>query len=120
MLLSNIAVKFSTFVAGLSIFNNEMNKDQTTLHTQHQGTIDEFKADAGLMLSDILTIQPSASIFFSYARDTRVGELLKKDGADISVFAPTNKAVMALAHKPLVLPSYIGLLYRLISFLLKA
>lgn len=52
------------------------------------------------LLSDILTIQNSASIFYSYARETDTGKLLSKDGARITVFAPTNKAVMALARKP--------------------
>lgn len=52
------------------------------------------------LLSDVLTIQNSASIFYSYARETDTGKLLSKDGARITVFAPTNKAVMALARKP--------------------
>ena len=52
------------------------------------------------ILFDTLTIQPSASIFFAYARETRVGELFKRKEARITVFAPTNKAVMALARKP--------------------
>ncbi|EJC98626.1 uncharacterized protein FOMMEDRAFT_95640 [Fomitiporia mediterranea MF3/22] len=52
------------------------------------------------MLSDILTVQTSASIFYSYARETHVGELLKREDARITVFAPTNKAVIALPRKP--------------------
>ncbi|KAH8111865.1 hypothetical protein DFH11DRAFT_1610399 [Phellopilus nigrolimitatus] len=60
----------------------------------------DFRADPGLMLSDILTVQSAASIFYSYARDTHVGELFKRPDARLTVFAPTNKAVMALARKP--------------------
>ena len=52
------------------------------------------------LLSDILTIQNSASIFYSYARETDTGKLLSKENSRITVFAPTNKAVMALARKP--------------------
>ena len=102
MLLSNIAIRFSTFIASLSVYNSQMERAQDPLSVHNEGTIDEFKAEAGLMLSDILTVQTSASIFFSYARDTRIGELLEKEGAEITILAPTNKAVMALARKPSV------------------
>ncbi|THH02806.1 hypothetical protein EW145_g6701 [Phellinidium pouzarii] len=64
------------------------------------GVDSEFKADAGLMLSDILTVQTSLSIFYSYARETQVGKRLQDETEMITVFAPTNEAVMALAHKP--------------------
>ncbi|PAV22872.1 fas1 domain-containing [Pyrrhoderma noxium] len=100
MLLSNLAIRFSTFIASLSVYNSQMERAQDPLSVHNEGTIDEFKAEAGLMLSDILTVQTSASIFFSYARDTRIGELLEKEGAEITILAPTNKAVMALARKP--------------------
>ena len=53
-----------------------------------------------LMLSDILTLQNSASIFFSYARETRFSFAFSDANERNTVLAPTNKAVMVLARKP--------------------
>jgi len=54
-----------------------------------------------LLLSDILTLQQSASIFFSYARETTLSEkYFANEDERATVLAPTNKAVMALARKP--------------------
>ena len=51
-------------------------------------------------VADLLTIEPSASIFYSYARElelsTQFGEVATRN----TIFVPTNKAVMALARKP--------------------
>ncbi|KAG8805132.1 hypothetical protein FRC17_005714, partial [Serendipita sp. 399] len=57
------------------------------------------------MLSDQLSLEPQASIFFSYARDSEklssilfgVGEYSDQK---YTVFVPTNTAVIALARKP--------------------
>jgi hypothetical protein len=57
------------------------------------------------VLSDKLSLEPQASIFFSYARESAktsgilegVGEY---EGQKFTVFVPTNKAIMALARKP--------------------
>jgi hypothetical protein len=51
-------------------------------------------------LADLLTIEPSASIFFSYAREVEAGKLFDDKQSMITVLVPTNKAVMALARKP--------------------
>jgi len=52
-------------------------------------------------LADLLTLETRVSIFYTYARDTEMSEQLSKPDAEaITVFAPTNKAVMALARKP--------------------
>ncbi|PPQ96149.1 hypothetical protein CVT26_004784 [Gymnopilus dilepis] len=51
-------------------------------------------------LADLLTIEPSASIFYSYARELELSATFSNSGAKLTVFAPTNKAVMALARKP--------------------
>jgi hypothetical protein len=56
-------------------------------------------------LSDQMSLEPQASIFFSYARESAklsgvlsgVGEY---SGNKYTVFVPTNKAIMALARKP--------------------
>lgn len=53
-------------------------------------------------LADLLTIETSASIFYSYARELEMSSLLSSTSAKFTVFAPTNKAVMALARKPYV------------------
>ncbi|KAF8167233.1 hypothetical protein B0H34DRAFT_7182 [Crassisporium funariophilum] len=51
-------------------------------------------------LADLLTIEPSASIFFSYARELELSSMFADQSTKFSLFVPTNKAVMALARKP--------------------
>ncbi|GBE77269.1 hypothetical protein SCP_0101420 [Sparassis crispa] len=51
-------------------------------------------------LADLLTIESSTSIFYTYARETRISELFVDEHAQITLLVPTNKAVMALARKP--------------------
>ncbi|KAJ3860962.1 hypothetical protein EV359DRAFT_66895 [Lentinula novae-zelandiae] len=65
-------------------------------------------------LADLLTIESSASIFYSYARELALSQLFADlnssvwDGepkptvgnAGLTLLVPTNKAVMALARKP--------------------
>jgi hypothetical protein len=51
-------------------------------------------------LFDLLTIEPTTSIFFSYARELELSRLLVDLDSNITVLVPTNKAVMALARKP--------------------
>lgn len=101
-LLASLTLPFllSRFVTAQYDFLKQMDS-QITLGGQNidrSGTPDSEGQKP--LLSDILTIQNSASIFYSYARETDTGKLLSKDGARITVFAPTNKAVMALARKP--------------------
>ena len=51
-------------------------------------------------LADFLTIEPSASIFYDYARGTDLGNKLNDKSSVITVLVPNNKAVMKLAKKP--------------------
>jgi len=51
-------------------------------------------------LADFLTIEPSASIFYDYARGTDLGNKLSDKSSMITVLVPNNKAVMKLAKKP--------------------
>ncbi|KAF9528148.1 hypothetical protein CPB83DRAFT_767291 [Crepidotus variabilis] len=54
-------------------------------------------------LADLLTIENSVSIFYSYARETDLSRLLSEEannGQGWTLFAPTNKAVMTLPRKP--------------------
>ncbi|PCH34276.1 hypothetical protein WOLCODRAFT_62726 [Wolfiporia cocos MD-104 SS10] len=55
-------------------------------------------------LADQLTIEPRASIFFSYARETELSARFGAEGAGVNstLLVPTNRAVMALARKPFV------------------
>ncbi|KAK1225344.1 hypothetical protein PQX77_011705 [Marasmius sp. AFHP31] len=55
---------------------------------------------AGPTLADLLTIDSSTSIFYSYARELELSKLLNDESAGLMLLAPTNKAVMALARKP--------------------
>lgn len=66
---------------------------------------DEF-ASSPPMLSDQLSLEPQASIFFSYARESaKLSGIMSGVGEyggshKYTVFVPTNRAVMALARKP--------------------
>ena len=51
-------------------------------------------------LHDLLTIETSLSIFFSYARETEASNLFLDKQARSTLLVPTNKAVMDLARKP--------------------
>ena len=51
-------------------------------------------------IADVLTIESSASIFYSYARELELSSQFANPRAQNTLFVPTNKAVMALARKP--------------------
>ncbi|KAI8990661.1 hypothetical protein BD414DRAFT_413217 [Trametes punicea] len=51
-------------------------------------------------LADLLTIESSASIFYSYARETELSKLFSDADARTTLLVPTNKAVIALPRKP--------------------
>lgn len=51
-------------------------------------------------LADLLTIETSASIFYTYAREIELSELFASPNENNTVLVPTNKAVMALSRKP--------------------
>ena len=55
------------------------------------------------LLADLLTIESTASIFFSYARELELSQLFGNPHARTTVLVPTNKAVIALPRKPLVI-----------------
>ncbi|KAK1233872.1 hypothetical protein PQX77_002944 [Marasmius sp. AFHP31] len=54
---------------------------------------------AGPTLADLLTINSSMSIFYSYARELELSKYLNDESAGLMLLAPTNKAVMASARK---------------------
>ncbi|PPQ66348.1 hypothetical protein CVT24_007185 [Panaeolus cyanescens] len=51
-------------------------------------------------LADLLTIESSASIFYSYARELEISSMLSDKDGKVTVFVPTNKAVINMARKP--------------------
>ncbi|KAJ7090356.1 hypothetical protein B0H15DRAFT_922498 [Mycena belliarum] len=52
-------------------------------------------------LADLLTIEPSTSIFYSYARELTSSNMFSNSEAGpVTLLVPTNKAVMALSRKP--------------------
>ena len=51
-------------------------------------------------LADLLTIDTSASIFYSYARELQLSEKFSESDEHITLLVPTNKAVIALPRKP--------------------
>ena len=51
-------------------------------------------------LADLLTIEPSAAIFYDYARRISLGNKLNDKSSMITVLVPRNKAIMKLAKKP--------------------
>jgi len=51
-------------------------------------------------LADLLTIEPSAAIFYDYARRISLGNKLNDESSMITVLVPRNKAIMKLAKKP--------------------
>jgi hypothetical protein len=51
-------------------------------------------------LADLLTVENSASIFYSYARELELSQGFTNKDMKMTLFVPTNKAVMALARKP--------------------
>jgi len=51
-------------------------------------------------LADLLTIESSTSIFYSYARELTLSNMFSDSAREITILVPTNKAVMALSRKP--------------------
>ncbi|KAI6105971.1 hypothetical protein EV401DRAFT_2213885 [Pisolithus croceorrhizus] len=51
-------------------------------------------------LADLLTIEPSASIYYSYARETQLSLEFDTANQYLTLLVPTNRAVMALTRKP--------------------
>jgi hypothetical protein len=71
--------------------------DQVAMHTENQPTTSSKPT-----LADLLTIEPSTSIFYGYARELEMSSMLSDGRLKLTVLVPTNKAVMALARKPCV------------------
>jgi hypothetical protein len=55
-------------------------------------------------LADLLTVDSSLSIFYSYARELELSAIFSDNSYNSTLLAPTNKAVMSLARKPYISP----------------
>ncbi|KAK2462899.1 hypothetical protein APHAL10511_005097 [Amanita phalloides] len=51
-------------------------------------------------LADLLTVETSVSIFYSYARELELSSSLTDENSKLTILAPTNRAVMSSARKP--------------------
>jgi len=51
-------------------------------------------------IADLLTVERSTSIFYSYVRETKFSKMLDGSYQNLTILAPTNKAVIALPRKP--------------------
>lgn len=78
-----------------------MQSEQEILATpqQQDGSFDPLTTPMP-SLADLLTIEPSASIFYSYAREIELSRLFGDLNGNNTLLVPTNKAVMALSRKP--------------------
>ena len=70
--------------------------DEQTVMSQERAAV----SHSTQTLADLLTIEPSASIFYDYARRVGLGETLNDRSSMTTVLVPRNKAVMKLAKKP--------------------
>lgn len=88
----------------LPIFStaNASQEDQMPVNTEaaHADYVPQKHAKPSL--ADLLTIESSASIFYTYARETELSSRLTDENSRLTIFVPTNKAVIALARKPFV------------------
>jgi hypothetical protein len=91
-LLLALPLSMSTLSASATL-----SEDQTPLVSQEQPL-----TRAQPSLADLLTIDGSLSIFFSYARELELSSRLDDLREHTTILAPKNKAILALARKPCV------------------
>ena len=96
----------SVFCLPIFSTTNASQGDQTPMNTESAPGEYVPQKHSKPTLADLLTIESSASIFYTYARETELSFKLTDENSRLTVFVPTNKAVMALARKPYVLSSF--------------
>ena len=117
MLLPSLTLLLTTaaFTVAQLVVPNLDHDQRILMDETHQNKPDSRPTDyddfvRAPRLSDIMTLEPRASIFFSYARESAKlsgilsGEVENEDGKKYTVFVPINRAVMALPRKPYVRP----------------
>ena len=85
----------------LPILVSAFQQDQVVMSSGEE-TAEPFvpQTQARPTLHDLLTIESSASIFFSYARETDISARFQDADVALTLLVPTNRAVMALPKKP--------------------
>ncbi|KAF9072355.1 hypothetical protein BDP27DRAFT_1418251 [Rhodocollybia butyracea] len=81
---------------------------QTPLNPPESFQAPQLQVNNMPSLADLLTIESSASIFYSYARELSLSELFSQPAGltedngkgGLTLLVPTNKAVMAMERKP--------------------
>jgi len=77
--------------------------DQIPFPNSKMSNQPEIQTHSQPSLADLLTIEPTASIFYSYARELELSSQFgTSDEGKWTLLVPTNKAVMALSRKPWV------------------
>ncbi|KAF5352826.1 hypothetical protein D9756_006162 [Leucocoprinus leucothites] len=94
MKLQHLSLVFLPFISLVSASSSE----QITMGSIHNPFVPEKHTHP--TLSDLLTIEQSASIFYSYARELELSKMFNDQNIKATLFVPTNKAVMSLARKP--------------------
>jgi hypothetical protein len=99
-------MRFSAFpltILALSAFSLAQYSDQIIMDdpTHDSQTITPLSRPQP-NLADLLTIDPSVSIFYSYLRETGMVTRLEDAQGSTTVLAARNRAVMALPVKPCV------------------
>ena len=84
----------------LPLFAAASTEDQMVLHGADREPFVPVVNSGKPSLADLLTIESTASIFFSYARELEISQIFSDSNARSTVLVPTNKAVVALPRKP--------------------
>lgn len=89
------------YLVSASFGNQEVLLPPTMAQEHHQGgSVFTPVTTTKPTLADLLTIESSASIYFSYARETEFSSEFSVADNQWTLLVPTNKAVMALTRKP--------------------
>jgi hypothetical protein len=97
MKLHWLSLALLPFISLISASSSE----QIVMGSTHDAFVPEKHAQP--TLADLLTIEPSASIFYSYARELELSRMFGDGSMKVTLLVPTDKAVMALARKPCAL-----------------
>lgn len=102
MRLSHLFVFALPFLASASLDEQSIVSSPPNMQSQQSGLDEDYTPMTRPQptLADLLTIEPSASIYYSYARETELSLDFDTGDQYLTLLVPTNRAVMALARKP--------------------
>jgi hypothetical protein len=92
-----------SLLLALPLFCSAQADTQVPLNGGGMDHVHTPETHASPRLVELLTVEPRASIFYTYARETTMSQLFSEEatgGAGVALLVPTNRAVMALAKKP--------------------